>query len=177
MSPTKNIELEYKSEEQNNIWGDAIPMLYDDDHRIRNEGVDLLREHLSPQSDLQLLQSDEESYRKGFNLLLESVEDENYSVRVFAVEVLKVVLEATEDMDQYKDIHEAAFTEIMSAIGDENPKVSVYAIGIVQKRESNMRRKLNDLEGEEKSKIEEEIESIKKRKREAKGKRFHNLNF
>jgi hypothetical protein len=43
--------------------------------------------------------------------------------------------------------------------------------------ESNMKRKLKDLEGEEKSKVEREIESIKKRKWEMKQKRFRNLNF
>jgi hypothetical protein len=177
MPSINSSELEHIEEGQGNVWLDAIPMLHDEDHRIRNEGVDLLRERLSPQSDLQLLQTDKESYREGVDLLLERVEDNNYTVRMFAVTTLAVVLEATEGMDQYRDIHETTFTEIMSTMGDENPKVSVCATDVVGNIESNMKRKLKDLEGEEKSKMEREIESIKKRKWEMKRKRFRNLNF
>jgi hypothetical protein len=134
-------ELEQVDEGQSTIWDDAIPMLEDQDHRIRNRGVNVLLHRLSQESKFQLLQQDEEAYREGFALLLDRVEDQNYTVRMFAVTALAVVLEATEGREQYEDIYGKSLIEIFKAIGDNEPWVSVHANDIVQEMISDQKKR------------------------------------
>jgi len=141
MSGVNNIELEQVNEGQSSVWDDVLPTLEDGDHRIRNRGVKVLLHRLLQESIFQLLQQDEEVYREGFTLLLNRVEDQNYTVRMFAVTALAVVLEATEGREQYEDIYQKALTEIFKAIGDNEPWVSVYANDIVQEMISDQKKR------------------------------------
>jgi hypothetical protein len=140
MPSVNNLELEHMEEGQGNVWSDAIPMLEDKDHRIRNRGVNILLHRLSHKSKFQLLQTDQEAYREGFELLLERAKDKNYSVRMFAVTTLAVVLEAAEGKEEHEDIYQIALAKIVEAMKDDNLRVSEHAIEIVQEMIKEARR-------------------------------------
>jgi len=132
MVNNNNIELSSSKEKNENTWDLARPLLNSEDHTLRNRGVNILIHRLSEKTNFQLLQEDEESYREGFDLLLERVEDENYTVRMFAVTTLAVVLEATEGREQYNDIYEKALVEVVKATKDESSWVSEHAKDIIK---------------------------------------------
>lgn len=141
MPSIRSSELEHIEAGKGNVWSDAILMLEDEDHRIRNRGVSTLLHRLSHKSRFQLLQTDEESYREGFGLLLDKVEDENYTVRMFAVTTLAVVLEATEGKDEFEDIYQKSLVEIFKAMEDNQPRVREHAIDIITERVRQAKQK------------------------------------
>ena len=133
-------------EGQSSVWDDAITMLDDQDHCIRNRGVNVLLHRLSENSRFQLLQEDEESYREGFELLVERLNDENYTVRMLAVTTLAVVLEATEDKDEYKDVYEKSLGLLSRAVGDGDGEawVSEHAKDIRQELRKKQKKARKD---------------------------------
>lgn len=132
MADNNNIEFNASEEKNEGPWDLARPLLNSDDFRMRNRGVNILLHRLSEKSNFRLLQENEESYREGFELLLERANDDNYTVRMFAVTALAVVLEATEGREKYEDVYEKALGEIGEATGDESSWVSGHAKDIIK---------------------------------------------
>lgn len=141
MTEINTKESIHTNEGQDHVWSDTIPMLNDKDFRIRNRGVNILLHRLSHKSKFQFLQKDEQSYREGFDLLLERLEDKNYTVRTFTVTTLAVVLEATEGKEEYEDIYQKSITGIFRAMEDKEPWVREHAIDIVEERIKQVKKK------------------------------------
>jgi hypothetical protein len=155
MSLGRNTLLEDSNKERKDSWDDVLPRLHNDDHRERNWGLNMLLSRLSPDSDLRLFETNEKLYREGVNLTLERVDDENYTVRVFAVAILEVVLETVKDKEEYEDLHQRVFTEVVEAMTDEELWVSGRAMSVIENQLEDME------EGRKKEEIKEKINQAK----------------
>jgi hypothetical protein len=122
---TENIPLKLSShpESPSSMLTEASKRLNDFDFRIRNSGMEILHGQMRQT----LLEEDEELYKEGLGLVLLGLEDENYTVRYYAVEILANVLEQTGTHKEAKEIFSKAAATIRGSTHDEKREVRIFA--------------------------------------------------